>query len=154
MEFEDTPFPLPKALDPDLDRVRAYWDSLKRGEADMPFWDDVKISSLADLADAVMLIDVLGEPVRFRLNFAGRRVIDRYGEAINGRFLDELDRRSPLEYLLAQCSATVESRQPTFYRHAAGRTRSVGAPSPYSRLLLPMWGDGHIGMLLAAFAWL
>ena len=30
-------FALPRELEPDLVRL-AYWEGLKRGEADMPFW--------------------------------------------------------------------------------------------------------------------
>ncbi len=44
-----------------------------------------------------------------------------------------------LKFLRAQASATVEARAPTFYRGAG-----------YARMLLPMWGDGRIGMLLGA----
>jgi hypothetical protein len=54
-----------------------------------------------------------------------------------------LNLRAPFGYLRAQCSATVEARAPTCHEDAAG----------YSRILLPMWGDGHIGMLLGAVDW-
>ena len=53
------PFSVPRMIDPDLVRVRAHWESLKRGEAGMPFWDDFKTSSLPDLSDRLMLVDVI-----------------------------------------------------------------------------------------------
>lgn len=146
------PFSVPKALDPDLARVRAYWESLRRGDANMPFWDDFNASSLPDLSDRLMLIDVVDKPLRFRINFLGQQLAERYGDVLAGKFVDELELKSPLEYLPSQCNATVESRGPTFYQHGAGEVRQ--SPASYSRLLLPMWGDGHIGMLLGAFAWL
>ncbi len=62
--------------------------------------------------------------------------------ALRGKFLDEEALPGRLDFLLSQCNATVEARAPTFYKHA-------GAP-PYARILLPMWGDGRIGMLLGA----
>lgn len=119
----------------------------------MPFWDDLRISSLPDLAGKLMLIDVFETPERFRLNSIGQQLTERYGETITGKFIDELDPKNPLEYLRSQCSATTESRAPTYYQHGADAVQESRGPVSYSRLLLPMWGEGHIGMLLAAFEW-
>lgn len=147
------PFAMPRTIDPVLARVRDYWESLKRGNANMPFWDDFKPSSLPDLSDRLMLLDVDDNiPVRFRLNLVGSQISDRYGSVITGTFVDELDLKSPFEYLASQCSATVESRAPTFYQQAANAERRPEKPPTYSRILLPMWGNGYIGMLLGAFA--
>jgi hypothetical protein len=66
----------------------------------------------------------------------------RYGQALNSRFLDELDLAAPFAYLRAQCSATIDSRAATYF-----------AEGSYARILLPMWGDGRIGMLLGAVDW-
>lgn len=147
------PFSLPRKIDPVLARVRAYWESLERGENKMPFWDDFEISSLPDLADKLMLIDVFEKPERFRLNSIGQQLTERYGETITGKFADEIESKNPFEYLTSQCSATIESRGPTYYQHGAAAVQESGGPVLYSRLLLPMWGNGHIGMLLAAFEW-
>jgi hypothetical protein len=153
MEHPLAPFSVPKTINPDLARVHNSWKSLKRGDADMPFWDDFKTSSLPELADRLMLVDVVDMPLRFRLNFLGQQVTHRYGSVISGKFVDELELNNPLEYLPSQCSATVESRTPTFYHHGTGASRTSQGSVSYSRLLLPMWGDGHIGMLLGAFTW-
>lgn len=153
MKRPTAPFSVPRTIDPDLARVRVYWESLKRGENNMPFWDDFRTASLPDLSDKLVLIDVIEKPERFRLNFLGQQVTDRYGEAIVGKFVDELTLNSPLEYLPSQCSATVESRMPSFYQHGSGEKRESGGAGSYSRLLLPMWGNGQVGMLLGAFDW-
>lgn len=142
MHSSPAPYALPQHLEPDLARVLAYWDGLKRGEANMPFWDDVNISVLPDLLDRLMLIDVFNRPVRFRLAIVGDEIEAQHGGELAGKFLDELEVRDPLSFMNSQSSATVESRAPTYYRS------SVAGPGGYSRLLLPMWGDGHIGMLL------
>lgn len=147
------PFSVPRMIDPDLIRVRAHWESLKRGEAGMPFWDDFKTSSLPDLSDRLMLVDVIEQPLRFRLNFLGSQLTKRYGGAVAGKFVDELELRNPIEYLLSQCSATVESRAPTYYQRDAGAPQRGSGSVSYARILLPMWGDGRIGMLLGALAW-
>jgi len=136
-----------------LARVLAYWETLKRGEAEVPFFDDVAPTSLPELAARLFMIDTLDKPVRFRFSFGvvGAEVKRAYGGDLDGAFLDEIEVRPPLQFMLSQCSATVESRRPSFYRHAATAGGSPAAPG-YSRLMLPLWGDGGIG-LLGALAW-
>jgi hypothetical protein len=120
----------------------AYWNGLKRGGNDIPFWDDVKPSQ-APLAGHVMLIEAFEDPLRFRLHIVGEDVTRRFGEAISGKFTDEVDPRPPIDGLTDQCQATVERRAPTYFRHMAGGMR-------YSRMILPLWGNGHIEMLIGA----
>jgi hypothetical protein len=135
------PFALPEKLDRDLARVQAYWEGLRRGGNDMPFWDDLKVDAIGGEA-SVLLIDVFAEPERFRFNsFADG--LSKSGE-LKGKFADEVALPRPFEYLRAQASATVEARKPTYYRQEG--------PGGYARLMLPMWGDGRIGMLLGAIA--
>lgn len=154
MKQPQPPFSLPEKLEPDLARVHAYWESLKRGDNNMPFWDDVNLSSLPDLSHRLTLIDVFSNPERFRLRLLGDELQQRAVEALTGKFLDEIVQPHPFEYLRAQCSVTVELRAPTYYRHATAEPRTAGPSITYARLLLPMWGDGHIGMLLGAVDWL
>jgi hypothetical protein len=140
-------FPLPDALEPDLNRVHAYWQGLKRGENDIPFWDDVKFSLRTRLAREALLVEVFENPQRFRFDIVGEDVTNRYGKAISGRFSDEIDLSAPLEEFTDQCRATVERRISTYYRQGA-RQQKDG----YARLILPLWGNGRIEMLLAAIA--
>lgn len=136
------PFALPEKLDRDLSPVQSYWDGLRRGGNEMPFWDDVKQPALEGLGTGVLLIDVFAQPERFRFNFLSSALNQGAAGALKGRFADEGTLPHPLEYLRAQCSATVEARKPTYYRH--------DGTQGYARLLLPMWGDGRISMLLGA----
>lgn len=153
MNTSTAPFSLPRKLEPDLARVRAYWEGLKRGDADMPFSDDVNLSALPDLSGRLMLIEVFDQPMRFRLGMLGQEIKARYRGDVVGKFLDEIDIRPALQYLHAQCSAVVESRAPTYYRHGSTRRSRASTADAYSRLLLPTWGEGRIGMLLAGVAW-
>jgi hypothetical protein len=123
--------------------VRNYWIGLRRGQADIPFTDDVRLSEITDAAE-VILLDVFQSPARFRIAVVTRGLIARYGQSAEGLFADEMDPKTPLDYLQSQCSATVEGRAPTYYR-------SETAPA-YARLMLPLWGDGHINALLCAIA--
>lgn len=141
------PFALPQKLQPELGSILSYWQGLERRDAKMPFWDDVKLSTLGELAGWVVLLDVLDQPARFRfaLGGIGNEVHAAYGGDLSGKFVDEIEVRTPLDFLLAQANATVEGRQPTWYGH------NGGTPA-YTRLLLPLWGNGRIGMLIGAFA--
>ena len=114
----------------------------------MPFWDDVKLSSLPDLAERLMLIDVFENPQRLRFNSVGSHIRERYGSDLSDRFVDELDAKAPIEFLTVPASATIEAKAPNFFASGpgAGGDRGTG----YARLLLPMWGNGRIGMLLGA----
>jgi hypothetical protein len=137
----DNPYPLPGNLGAPLQAVLSYWQDLRRAGNEMPFWDDVKPSALPGPNDRLLLVDAFEKPERFRVNTIGTE-LDRAGGSLRGKFIDELALTGPLEFLRSQCSATVEARAPTFYRHE-------GKPA-CARLLLPMWGDGRIGMLLGA----
>jgi len=140
------PFALPARLPPDLARVEAYWRGLLRGAAQMPFFDDARLSDLPDLTGQLLLIDAFQRPERFRFAVVGK---DLGGAELAGRFLDETDLAFPLEFLRAQCSVTVECAAPTCFRRDSEAGAGAAAGS-YARLLLPMWGDGRISMLLGA----
>jgi len=141
------PYRLPEELGPSLRHAFSYWESLKRGGNEMPFWDDVVLPALSDLVGRVMLIDVFANPERFRFSFVGVELSHGSKEPVAGKFADEIQPRTPFNYLRSQSSATVEGRTPTFLHHRTGQT---GA---FSRLLLPMWGDGRVAMLLGAVDW-
>ena len=145
MTSEGGTFLLPDRLEPDLERVHAYWNGLKRGENDIPFWDDVKFSMQARLARDVMVIEAFENPLRFRFDLVGEDLTRRYGAAIVGKFTDEVDLLPPIDRLTDQCLATVERGAPTYFRHEA-----ADGGTGYSRLVLPLWGNGHIEMLIGA----
>ena len=144
------PYSFPEKFEPNLGIVRAYWENLKRADNAMPFWDDVKTSSLPDLAGNLLLIDVFERPERYRFSFVGRDLMDWYGKQISSDFADEVELRNPFEYLISQCSATIEGCVPSYYRHVATAMPKNRASKSYARVLLPLWGEGHIRMLLGA----
>jgi hypothetical protein len=141
---------LPDRLEPDLERAFAYWNGLKRGDNDIPFWDDVKFSMQARLARDVIVLEAFENPLRFRFDLIGDDITKRYGAAIAGKFTDEIELHPPLGELTSQCRATIERRAPTYFQHAPAGEPQGGAG--YSRLLLPLWGNGRIEMLIGAVA--
>ena len=135
-------YSMPASLEPKLAPVYDYWQALRRGGNHIPFWDDVKLSSLGSGADDALLVDVFESPLRFRLGLTGRSMATRLGPELGGKFLDKLEPEGAFEHLEAQCAATVRSRVPTYFR---------GGPTPgYARIALPLWGNGRIQMLLVA----
>lgn len=148
------PFSPPQSLDHDLGRVKTYWDSLRRAANSMPFWDDCDLQALDDLKPRLFLVDAFDKPRRFRFDLVGPELEARYGASVGGLFTDEMAYGAPFDYLDAQCSATLEAAAPTHHHQTApGHGAAPGAAwRAYGRLMLPMWGDGRIGMLLGAIA--
>lgn len=130
-------------LEPELEALRRRWTALIRRHNDMPFWEDFSPAAEARLAGRLLILDVFDEPNRFRYDrLLGDDLAKRYGENVRDKFVDETPRRAPFDFLESQAEATVEGAGPTYYRGG-----------DYSRILLPMWGDGRISMLLGAVVW-
>ena len=135
-----SPFQLPKNLPAVLSDVYNYWHGLIRGEAsDMPYWDDVNLADLPAAADHLMLMTAFAKPERVRFEIVGKKITSQYGHELAGSFADEIDHKAPLSFLLSQASATIEGHAPSYYQDEST-----------ARLMLPLWGDGHISMLLGA----
>lgn len=105
----------------------------------MPFADDANLTDLPDLRPRLFLVEAFSKPQRFRFAIIGEALA---ADGLTGAFLDEIEPLRPFEFLASQCQATVECGAPTFHRQ--------DAEHPYSRLVLPLWGDGRVSMLLGA----
>ncbi|MBO0750946.1 MAG: hypothetical protein J2P53_02475 [Bradyrhizobiaceae bacterium] len=138
-------FLIPDRLEPDLEGVHAYWNGLKRGENTIPFWDDVEFSTLTQRCRTITMVTAFEDPLRFRFDLMSDDLTRRYDAAIVGTFTDELHLHAPLDELTDQCRATVKRGAPTWCRHGSD-------DGGYSRLILPLWGNGHIEMLIVAIS--
>ena len=135
------PFSLPDRLGSELQPVASFWKSLKRGENGMPFGDDLGVAALSKLHGNLFLLTVSSLPERFRFEFASDNL---RRELATASFIDEMPPNVNFSYLRAQSSATVEAAEPTLLR----LTQSSGYS--FSRILLPLWGNGQVNMLLGA----
>jgi hypothetical protein len=135
------PFPLPDSFDAKLQPVVSLWKGLKRGDNDMPFGDDLGVPVLSNLPGTPFLLSVLAFPERYRFEFLSESL---RSEAVPESFVEGISPSANFSYLRAQCSATVEAAAPTLFRltEPSGRT--------FSRLLLPLWGNGQVNLLLGA----
>lgn len=143
-----TPFAVEAPLSPRLDDLLEYWRGLRRGDAAMPFADDLDMVTAKAMCSDVFVLGVFERPERFRLDLAHTPNAETVETGLTGRFIDEIDLPTPLEFLRAQADATVEGMAPTIYSH-----RPTIAERPYARLLLPAWGEGQIKLLLGAVEW-
>jgi hypothetical protein len=136
------PFPLPDRLDPKLQPLVTFWENLKRGENDMPFGDDLGVSALSKLPGSPFLLSVFASPERYRFEYLGESLRN---EAAPESFVDEASPNTSFSYLRAQSSATIEAAGPTLLRlvEVSGYR--------FSRVLLPLWGEGRINMLVGGF---
>lgn len=107
----------------------------------MPFSDDLRLPQVYELPGRLLLLAVFAPPERFRIEYLNAAI--RVPSA-TGKFLDELPPSTEFAFLRAQASATLEATAPTLLR----LTDSFG--DSFSRLLLPMWGNGQVNMLLGA----
>lgn len=134
------PFELPDRLETRLQAVLAFWQDLRRGQNALPFNDDLRLPQLSELPGRAFLLAVFAPPERFRIEFLNSAL----PAAATGKFLDELPPSTEFAFLRAQASATLEAAAPTLLR----LTDSSG--DSFSRLLLPMWGNGQVSMILGA----
>ena len=134
-----SPFPVPRDTPAELSRVLAYWDELKRGEAKMPFADDMSVERLEKLSSRFFLLEVMDSPPRFR--FADLR--PGSGDQLAGRFADEVAPGAPLNFLLSQATATLEAGSPTVW---------TDDEHGYARLMLPFWGGDRVATILGCIA--
>ena len=114
----------------------------------MPFSDDISLLRHGNLAPNLLLIDAFSMPQRFRFNHLGEKTIAKFGPDISGKFADELDLREPLNYFLAQASATVEAAAPTFYTNSRRARKSLVVAA--IRASCCRHGQGRVDLLLGA----
>jgi hypothetical protein len=148
MHARTIPFAIDGPLPSSLARLLDYWTNLRRGEATIPFADDLDMTKAKELVSDLFVLGVFEKPERFRLELAHAPNAPRLGDLLLGRFVDEVALEGPLEYLRAQADAAVEGLAPTYYEHEAR-----GAERDYARVLLPFWGEGQVKLLLGAIEW-
>jgi hypothetical protein len=135
------PFAVDGPLAPPLARLLAYWEGLKRGQAEVPFWDDLSEIKIEASGAETFILDVFSRPERFRFNDLEVAPPAVQSDLLLGLFLDDVDLPEVFTLLRAQASATVELMRPTLYAAGGGQ-----------RLLLPAWGEGEVRMLVGGLA--
>ena len=126
--------------------VFAYWSSLRR-DGRLPGRADIKPQDLKRLLPTVSLIDVVREPLDYRLRLAGTGLYGVYGHEITGRTLREVYSREATDYWREELDKVVLGARP-----GVGCHNLAWKGAPHASLLwmrLPLASDGKaVDMIL------
>jgi hypothetical protein len=137
----------------ELRELYAYWEH-KRGARFAPSRADIRPEEIRCLLPHLLLLDLVGEPTRFRYRLVGTGVTALYGREVTGIFVDEVD-HSDLQWLLeADCITVTTEQRPVLTLW--DRTGKDGRSISHERLLLPLSKDGRtVDMLMGgAISWI
>ncbi|MFC3070976.1 motility/cell cycle regulatory protein MopJ [Phenylobacterium soli] len=101
----------------------AYWASRRKG-AMLPGRRDLSPGDIKRLLPTVSLIDVLREPLDFRVRLAGTALYDVYGREITGRRLAEIYNSSAADYWRSELSQVAEGKPSVGVHNLAWRGAS------------------------------
>jgi len=132
---------------PDLQRLYAYWEGLRRGR-EFPARRDIDPLDFRYALGHVMLLDVLHQPLRFRFRLHGTALTLRAGYDMTGKLAEELPNAKNRAMLIERCRTVVEQRRPL----AMTDNRLLGRSTLWFEVLwLPLAEDGStISMLMGA----
>ena len=94
----------------------SYWSSLREGSK-LPGRGDLDPGDFKRLLPTVSLVDVLRDPLDFRIRLAGTGLYGVYGREITGRKLDEVYNTAAAEYWRGELTKIVEARRPAVGVH-------------------------------------
>lgn len=130
-----------------LRRLYEYWRD-KKGSRRFPARRDIDPLDFAYVLGHVMLLDVLSDPLRFRVRVHGTDMVMRAGYDLTGKLVSDMPTTDYRRYVHERCEGLVSTGEPLALRHTRtlkGRTRG------YEALWLPFSDDGRqVTMLLCA----
>jgi len=132
---------------PELHRLYDYWLSKRAGRR-YPARRDIDPIDFRYLLGRIVLIDVLRDPLRFRVRLQGMEVVKYFGRDLTGRTFDEIQRPELRAFLLLRARELVEAGQPHFARRVLAKD---GRTLRFEVAVLPLADDGEsIDMVLLA----
>jgi hypothetical protein len=132
-------------IEPRLIRLYQYWEAKRAGRL-MPSRADVDPLDLGFVLGHLILLDVLHEPLRFRIRVHGTELAHRAGYDLTGKMLDELPIAEFRELAQQSFTQTVETQRPF---HSMRDRFIDGKRHQYETLMLPLSEDGNrVNMLL------
>ena len=138
--------------DDSLKELYAYWFA-KNGSQMSSAGSAIPLEKIAGLLPKIALVDVVGDPPRFRFRRFGTKVAEFFGENLAGKFLEEIDLgHGTLSIDLAHLyTKMVEEGRPQAVRIRL--TKRDGRHVEYERIGLPITKDGKtVTMFLFAYA--
>jgi len=133
-----------------LKALYAYW-AQKKDDRIAPTKASIDPSELRSLLPHIVLVDVVGNPPRFRTRLFGSALVEAYGEEVTGRFDEEIDLDDIHVDLMRFVERAAAECQPQYLR--AAFTKQDGRHLQYEQIILPLSDDGrHVNMLLSAYS--
>ncbi|SMF38367.1 PAS domain-containing protein [Tistlia consotensis] len=121
-------------------RVFDYWRA-RRGGRRWPRRADIDPVDIPELLPEIILLDVVGDPPRFRKRLVGSAIVQKEGSDTTGRWLDETVNPTIRDEVLRQHREATE--QPEGCCYTVEFAGADGKLYSYQRLLLPLSSDGE-----------
>jgi hypothetical protein len=132
---------------PRLRRLCEYWLARCAGRR-FPARKDIDPLEFPYILGDIMLVDVLRNPLRFRVRLHGTNMVVRAGYDMTGKLLDQLPGPEYREHVLVRCQRLVEVGEPLATVHDRVLDDRLWR---YEVVWLPFSDDGaEINMLLCA----
>jgi hypothetical protein len=140
---------LPPTAHPKAVAIHAYWKKLAPQSGVLPGRKHIDPIDIPSLLENIWLIDVVGEPQRFRVRLIGEN-IRRLGNPVKpGDFLDQhLSDAAPA---MADLRFVVSERKPLWFRGSA-ELHHTTTMFELERLFLPLAADGTTVDMVLGFA--
>jgi CheY-like chemotaxis protein len=136
--------------DPRICRLFYYWLNRKRANR-WPARRDVDPLDFDYILGHLMLLDVIREPLRFRVRLHGTALAAAAGYELTGKWMDELPIRDYRTYVIGRCEALVASGEPMVVHHSRILD---GKRQRYEALWLPFSDSGtDVTVLLCALVY-
>jgi hypothetical protein len=98
------------------EQLFAYWASRRSG-ARLPARRDLDPAAIKRLLPTISLIDVVREPLDFRMRLAGTGLYDVYGREITGRCLGEVYNNAAADYWRSELTVVAKEGKPAVGVH-------------------------------------
>lgn len=130
---------------PDLRRLYDYWQARRRGRC-YPARLDIDPADIKYALGNISLVEVVGDPPRFRWRLVGSLFAQRLGYDMTNQWVDEYPDPAYRDYLIDSYHTMLKTGEPT----AALNERDIdGKPRRFEVLRLPLAEDGQtINMIL------
>ena len=130
-----------------LRRLYAYW-TIKKGNRRYPARAEIDPLEFGYILGNVLLLDVVRNPLRFRVRVHGTEMAGRAGYELTGKFLDDLPITDYRRYVRERCEGLVKTGEPLLVHH---RRTLDGRLREYEALWLPFSDDcQNVTMLMCA----
>lgn len=138
---------IPAGCSDKIRRFIDYWRVQHRGDL-LPGRQHIDPIDFPDLLPNIRLIDVVGDPPRFKVRLTGERVSDHFGRSLSGQYLDDVFDQFEKRESCQAFIATMENRRP-YWNLGVCDLNPEKDFVPFERLVLPLASDGKaVDMLL------